>query len=75
MLPRLLALRSEPPLRGASDALLADVTLERARLDTFYRAALAAYVGDRETWGRELNRVARDDGGNAYYRWFMPAPR
>lgn len=75
VLPRLLALRTEPPLRGASDALRAEMGLERARLDTFYRASLAAYVGDRETWGRELNRVARDDGDNAYYRWFMASER
>ncbi|QVQ28163.1 fused MFS/spermidine synthase [Achromobacter deleyi] len=71
VLPRMLALRSEPPLRGASDALLAEMDLERARLDTFYRASLAAYAGDRETWGRELNKLARNDGDNAYYRWFM----
>lgn len=71
VLPRMLAERSEPPLQGASDALRADMELERARLDTFYRAALAAYVGDRETWGRELNRLARNDGDNAYFRWFM----
>jgi hypothetical protein len=32
---------------------------------------LAAYAGDRETWGREINRLARNDGDNAYYRWFM----
>ncbi|MFD4836632.1 fused MFS/spermidine synthase [Achromobacter sp. NPDC058515] len=75
VLPRMLALRTEPPLRGASDALRADMELERARLDAFYRASLAAYVGDRETWGRELNRVARDDGDNAYYRWFMAGAR
>jgi hypothetical protein len=75
VLPALLALRSEPPLTGASDALRADMELERARLDTFYRASLAAYVGDRETWGREMNKLARDDGDNAYYRWFMPSAR
>ncbi|MGS1011473.1 fused MFS/spermidine synthase [Achromobacter anxifer] len=74
-LPALLALRSEPPLAGASEGLRADMQLERARLDTFYRASLAAYVGDRETWGREMNKLARDDGDNAYYRWFMPSAR
>lgn len=71
VLPRLLSLRTEPPLKGSSEALRADIELERARLDTFYRASLAAYVNDRETWGREMNRLARDDGGNPYYRWFM----
>lgn len=70
-LPSLLAERGPPPLQGASPAMLAEMDLERARLDTFYRAALAAYVGDRETWGREINRLARNDGDNAYYRWFM----
>ncbi|WP_420872154.1 fused MFS/spermidine synthase [Achromobacter anxifer] len=72
-LPELLALRTEPPLQGASEALRAELELERARLDTFYRASLAAYADDRETWGREMNRLARDDGGNAYFRWFMPS--
>ncbi|WMD22051.1 fused MFS/spermidine synthase [Achromobacter seleniivolatilans] len=71
VLPELMALRTEPPLDGASAELADGMALERARLDTFYRAALAAYAGDRETWGRELNKVARDDGGNLYYRWFM----
>ena len=74
VLPRLLSLRSEPALKGGSEALRADIELERARLDTFYRASLAAYVNDRETWDREMNRLARNDGGNAYYRWFMAAP-
>lgn len=74
-LPELLALRTEPPLQGASEALRAELELERARLDTFYRASLAAYADDRETWGREMNRLARDDGGNAYFRWFMPSAR
>lgn len=71
VLPGLLAERVEPPLQGATPALLEQIELERARLDTFYRAALAAYAGDRETWGREINRLARNDGNNAYYRWFM----
>ena len=71
VLPALLAERTAPPLPGATADLQADIELERARLDTFYRAALAAYAGDRETWGREINRLARNDGDNAYYRWFM----
>lgn len=71
VLPALLAERSEPPLKGATPELRDEIELERARLDTFYRAALAAYAGDRETWGREINRLARNDGDNAYYRWFM----
>jgi hypothetical protein len=71
VLPALLAERTAPPLPGATADLQAEIELERARLDTFYRAALAAYAGDRETWGREINRLARNDGDNAYYRWFM----
>ena len=75
VLPQLLALRSDPPLQGGSDALRAaladDMQLERARLDTFYRAGLAAYEGDRERWGREIARLARDDGDNPYFRWFL----
>ena len=71
VLPRLLSLRSEPPLMGSSETLRADIELERARLDTFYRASLAAYVNDRETWGREMSRLARNHGDNPYFRWFM----
>ncbi len=71
VLPALLAERKEPPLQGATPEQLSGIELERARLDTFYRAALAAYAGDWETWGREINRLARNDGDNAYYRWFM----
>jgi spermidine synthase len=70
-----LALRGEPPLRGADNAFLEDVQTERATLLTFYDAGLAAYRGDRDAWQADRRRVTRDDETNPYYRWFVGAGR
>jgi predicted membrane-bound spermidine synthase len=71
VLPRLLALRTMPPLRGADAAFLAALADERDRLLRFYDAGLYAYNGERELWAREMRRVMREDGRNLYYRWFV----
>jgi predicted membrane-bound spermidine synthase len=70
VLPRLLALRAELPLRGADNVLPHAVTEERDRLLTFYAAGLHAYDGDRESWARDMRRTLVEDGANPYYRWF-----
>ncbi|MBO1113858.1 fused MFS/spermidine synthase [Bordetella petrii] len=70
-LPELLALRGDPPVQGGDAALLADIARERARLDLFYRSALAAYRGDREGWARDAAALAQAGQGNAYLRWFI----
>ena len=70
VLPRLLALRTMPPLRGADNAFLAVLADERDRLFGFYDAGLHAYDGERELWTRDMKRVMREDGRNPYYRWF-----
>jgi hypothetical protein len=69
VLPRLLALHENPPLRGADDVLVSQIAADRERLMTFYRAGLHAYDGDRLSWQQEMRRVM---GGarNPYYDWF-----
>ena len=69
-LSNLIALQTEPPLRGGDAAFGDAVRAERATLMGFYRAGLAAYIGDRRGWAREMNAVMRADGANPYYRWF-----
>ena len=71
VLPRLLALRTMPPLRGADDVFLAAVADERDRLLRFYGAGLHAYNGERQLWAREMQQVMSQDGRNPYYRWFV----
>lgn len=69
-LSNLIELQTEPPVQGADAAFLQAVQAERATLMGFYRAGLAAYIGDRRAWSREMNAVMRTDGDNPYYRWF-----
>jgi spermidine synthase len=71
VLPRLIQLRTEPPLQGADDVFMKSVATERQRLLLFYQAALNAQSGYPELWARDMQRVLEGDGGNAYYRWFL----
>ncbi|MGB5038832.1 MAG: fused MFS/spermidine synthase, partial [Blastocatellia bacterium] len=74
VLPRLLALRTDPEIVGADQPLIADVATERRRLMTFYQAGLAAYSGERELWAESMRQVATEDGSNPYYAWFLAGP-
>lgn len=69
VLPRVLALRTEPPLIGGDPSLQAAIAEERGRLLAFYDAALDAYRGDRQAWQRNIAQALEGDGGNPYYRW------
>lgn len=69
VLPELVALRTEPPVRGASPELLSAMQRERDVLFTFYAAGLAAYQGDRDQWNEALGLVMQADGQNPYYQW------
>ena len=75
VLPRLLALRTTPVLRGADDVFLAAVATERDQLLRFYGAGLHAYNGERQLWAREMHHVMSQDGRNPYYRWFVGGNR
>jgi spermidine synthase len=70
VLPRLIELRTDPPLRGADDAFLKWMAVERQRLLVFYQAALNAQAGHPELWARDMKRLIESDGENPYYRWF-----
>ncbi len=74
-LPLLLEMQAEPPVIGADDAFRTDLANERSRLVTFYDAGLAAYVGDRARWARQMRRVIQADPTNPYYNWFTGGPR
>ena len=71
VLPRLIQLRTDPPLQGAAKDFVQAVSAERQRLLLFYQAALNAQSGYPELWARDMQRVLEGDGGNAYYRWFL----
>jgi len=73
-LPALIALRTQPPIQGADEDLIANIDHERKQLDVFYRSALAAYQGDREGWARDAATLAQTAQGNAYVRWFISGP-
>ncbi len=70
-LPALLALRTSPPLRNASESQWNEVTEDRDRLHTLYAAGLAAYNGDRDRWAQIVSRFGEADLDNAYYRWLL----
>ena len=71
VLPQLLALRTDPPLVGANDALRAEIVSQSRVLMDFYTAGIAAYSGDREEWGRAIQRVQAADAENPYYHWII----
>jgi spermidine synthase len=71
----LLELQTEPPLQGADAEYTAAVAAERERLDAFYSAGLVAYSGDCAAWASIIGRVARSDGNNPYYGWFIGPAR
>ncbi len=69
-LPRLMELRTNPPLLGADDAFAEMLAEERQLLLLFYQAALNAGAGHRDLWARDMRLVLEGAGDNAYYRWF-----
>lgn len=74
-LPALLALQHPVPLVGSTDDFNFWVNEHQQRLQQFYRASLHAYVGERDAWLKDMREVARGDGSNPYYRWFLGTAR
>jgi predicted membrane-bound spermidine synthase len=68
VLPKLLALRTDVPVQGASPALLAGIAREREALLAFYDAGLAAYDRDEARWRAAIDRMAEQADTNTYYR-------
>jgi len=70
VLPKLIQLRSEPPLRNADAEFTLSVKRHRQLLLLFYQAALNAMAGHQSLWAQDMQRVRAGDGENPYYRWF-----
>ena len=68
VLPRLLALATDPPLRPG-DPLRPAVEAERRELLAFYRYSLHAMAGERDEAGAALREVLARDPRNPYYLW------
>ncbi|AXM94446.1 fused MFS/spermidine synthase [Pseudomonas plecoglossicida] len=71
VLPTLLALRGAPPLQGAEPAFASAVNDRWRALERFYSLSLHAYNGNRQAWAVEARELARSDGDNPYFRWFL----
>jgi spermidine synthase len=74
-LSHVLSVRSDPPLENAEESFRAEVAAARAGLLRFYEAGLYAYEGDREGWGRSMQRVMAVEPGNPYYSWALGTGR
>lgn len=72
VLPRLIELRTEAPLRAADPAFAKSVSAARQRLLLFYQAALNAQAGHPEESARDLQLVRAGDPANTYFEWFGP---
>jgi spermidine synthase len=66
-----LSVRSEPLLRDADEDFRARVAAARQALLSFYEAGLYAYEGNRDGWGRSMQRVMAAEPDNPYYRWAL----
>ncbi len=71
VLPAFLALRHAPALQGAEAAFASAVNDQWRTLARFYSLSLHAYNGNRQAWAQEARELARSDGDNPYYRWFL----
>jgi len=68
VLPRLLALATDPPLRPG-DPLRPAVEAERRELLAFYHYSLHAMAGERDEAGAALREALARDPRNPYYLW------
>ena len=64
VLPDLLNLRSDPPVRGADEASRSVIAMRREELLTFYHAGMNAYAGNKAGWTRDIHRVMQADSTN-----------
>jgi hypothetical protein len=69
VLPRVINLRSDPPVIGADPDFMGELADQRETLLVFYEAGLSAYNGDRPGWASAMRRVMSIDPDNPYFRW------
>lgn len=74
VLPRVLAVGTDPTIANAGERLMAAIATERRRLLDFYQAGLYAYAGERARWAEIMDKVSREDRSNPYYAWFLTGP-
>ncbi|MNP84633.1 hypothetical protein D3C76_1840260 [compost metagenome] len=60
-------------MQGGGQSFAGAVNDQWHTLARFYSLSLHAYNGNRQAWSREARELARSDGGNPYYRWFLGA--
>lgn len=70
VLPDLIGVRTDPPVRGADEDFQTRLRIERQRLMVFYQAALNAQAGHPDLWARDMKRLFESDPENPYFRWF-----
>jgi spermidine synthase len=75
VLPKVLALQTDPPVQGADAPVRDAIAKERRGLLDFYAAALYAYQGDRARWAQAMGRVLEEDANNPYFRWIAGLPQ
>jgi spermidine synthase len=71
VLPKVLAIRTDPPLVAADKSFRTQLQDERRTLLAFYDAGLHAYRGERDLWARAVRTVLKEDPDNPYYRWIL----
>jgi len=68
-LAHILGERSAAPLVNVDESFRAEVARAHNGLMHFYDAGVSAYTGDRQGWGRSLQRALTAAPDNTYYRW------
>ncbi len=70
VLPKLMMLKTNPPIEGVGEEFLRTVESERNRLLLFYQAALNGSLGYKDLWAKDMDVVLEGDANNAYFTWF-----
>jgi spermidine synthase len=72
VLPTVLAVTTDPPLRGADDEFVAAVDRHRGELGLLFQALQASLEGERQREAESLWRLRRAAPDNPYYAWIAP---
>lgn len=70
VLPTLIMLRTDPPVKGGDADFQSLLEIERQRSMVFYQATLNAQAGHSDLWNRDMKRLYESDPNNPYYLWF-----
>ncbi|HSN72319.1 MAG TPA: fused MFS/spermidine synthase, partial [Steroidobacteraceae bacterium] len=73
VLPTVLDVTTDPPLRGADQDFVAAVDQHRGELGLLFQALQASLEGERQREAESLWRLRRAAPDNPYYAWIAPA--